>query len=220
MRRYYNKGSLVGGQVKLDKMGNNDGKISGEDFAVIRSQKMGGGMMKRSMYKTGGKVMGNRVGFDKGMSVKESGFKHKGKLEKEYKKIVGKDRKFKEPKDALFALERADVGVKFVDGLEKKGINTKKIREDILKEKMKSKEFRVGTAKGKSKASDDDEKKYRVYQKGGRVKKSMGGGLYENIHKKKARIAAGSGETMRKVGSAGAPTAQNFKDAAKTAKKV
>jgi hypothetical protein len=55
---------------------------------------------------------------------------------------------------------------------------------------------------------------------GGRVKKSMGGGLYENIHKKKARIAAGSGETMRKVGSAGAPTAQNFKDAAKTAKKV
>jgi signal recognition particle GTPase len=44
-------------------------------------------------------------------------------------------------------------------------------------------------------------------------------GLYENIHKKRKRIAAGSGEKMRKVGSAGAPTAQNFKDAAKTAKK-
>ena len=53
MRRYYNKGSLVGGQVKLDKMGNNDGKISGEDFAVMRSRKMGGGMMKRPMYKAG-----------------------------------------------------------------------------------------------------------------------------------------------------------------------
>ena len=65
------------------------------------------------------------------------------------------------------ALTRADVGVRFVDGLEKKGINTKKIREDILKEKMKSKEFRIGTEKGKSKASDDDEKKYRVYKKGG-----------------------------------------------------
>ena len=38
--------------------------------------------------------------------------------------------------------------------------------------------------------------------------------------KKNDRIAAGSGETMRKVGSVGAPTAQNFKDAAKTAKKV
>ena len=45
-------------------------------------------------------------------------------------------------------------------------------------------------------------------------------GLYANIHAKKKRIAAGSGEKMRKVGSKGAPTAQNFKDAAKTAKKA
>ena len=44
--------------------------------------------------------------------------------------------------------------------------------------------------------------------------------LYENIHKKRKRIAAGSGEKMRKPGSKGAPTAKNFKDAAKTAKKV
>ena len=50
MRRYYNKGAkgLSGGQVKLDKMGNNDGKISGEDFAVMRSRKMGGGMMEEA----------------------------------------------------------------------------------------------------------------------------------------------------------------------------
>ena len=53
-----------------------------------------------------------------------------------------------------------------------------------------------------------------------RMEKSMGGGLYENIKKKKDRIAAGSGEKMRKVGAKGAPTAQNFKDAAKTAKKT
>ena len=44
-------------------------------------------------------------------------------------------------------------------------------------------------------------------------------GLYENIRLKKARIAAGSGEKMRKPGTPGAPTAQNFKDAEKTAKK-
>jgi hypothetical protein len=44
-------------------------------------------------------------------------------------------------------------------------------------------------------------------------------GLYENIHKKRKRIAAGSGEKMRKPGSAGAPTADNFKQAEKTAKK-
>jgi hypothetical protein len=44
-------------------------------------------------------------------------------------------------------------------------------------------------------------------------------GLYENIHKKRKRIKAGSGERMRKPGSKGAPTASAFKKAAKTAKK-
>ena len=45
-------------------------------------------------------------------------------------------------------------------------------------------------------------------------------GLYANIAAKKARIAAGSKEKMRKVGSKGAPTAASFKKAAKTAKPV
>jgi hypothetical protein len=45
------------------------------------------------------------------------------------------------------------------------------------------------------------------------------GGLYENIHKKQARIAAGSGEKMRKPGSKGAPTKADFIKSAKTAKK-
>ena len=44
-------------------------------------------------------------------------------------------------------------------------------------------------------------------------------GLYSNIAAKKARIKAGSGETMRKVGSTGAPASGAFKAAAKTAKK-
>ena len=44
-------------------------------------------------------------------------------------------------------------------------------------------------------------------------------GLYANIHAKRRRIAAGSKEKMRKPGSPGAPTAANFKRAAKTAKK-
>jgi hypothetical protein len=43
-------------------------------------------------------------------------------------------------------------------------------------------------------------------------------GLYANIAAKKARIKAGSGETMRKPGTKGAPTATAFKAAAKTAK--
>ena len=43
-------------------------------------------------------------------------------------------------------------------------------------------------------------------------------GLYANINAKKQRIAEGSGEKMRRVGSKGAPTAQDFKESAKTAK--
>lgn len=44
-------------------------------------------------------------------------------------------------------------------------------------------------------------------------------GLYENIHAKRERIKAGSCEKMRKAGSKGAPSAKDFKDSAKTAKK-
>ena len=52
-----------------------------------------------------------------------------------------------------------------------------------------------------------------LFAKGGKV------GLYANIHKKQARIAAGSGEHMRKAGSKGAPTKEAFIQSAKTAKK-
>jgi hypothetical protein len=44
-------------------------------------------------------------------------------------------------------------------------------------------------------------------------------GLYSNINAKRKRIANGSGETMRKPGTKGAPTASQFKRAAKTARK-
>ena len=43
-------------------------------------------------------------------------------------------------------------------------------------------------------------------------------GLYANIHAKQQRIAEGSGEKMRRVGSKGAPSADAFKESAKTAK--
>lgn len=45
-------------------------------------------------------------------------------------------------------------------------------------------------------------------------------GLYANIAAKKKRIAEGSGEKMRKPGTKGAPTKQDFVNSAKTAKKV
>ena len=43
--------------------------------------------------------------------------------------------------------------------------------------------------------------------------------LYKNIHAKRKRIKAGSGERMRKPGSKGAPTNKAFNKAAKTARK-
>lgn len=43
-------------------------------------------------------------------------------------------------------------------------------------------------------------------------------GLYANIHAKRKRIKAGSGEKMRKPGTKGAPTAKAFRQSAKTAK--
>jgi hypothetical protein len=52
-----------------------------------------------------------------------------------------------------------------------------------------------------------------LYAEGGPV------GLYANIHAKQERIAKGSGEKMRKPGSKGAPTAEAFKQSAKTAKR-
>lgn len=57
-----------------------------------------------------------------------------------------------------------------------------------------------------------DNTDFTQYAEGGPV------GLYANINAKKKRIAAGSGEKMRKPGSKGAPTKQAFINSMKTAK--
>ena len=58
----------------------------------------------------------------------------------------------------------------------------------------------------------------KEFAKADKGKNYKEGGLYENINAKRERIAKGSGEKMRKVGSEGAPTAEAFKQSAKTAK--
>jgi hypothetical protein len=65
-------------------------------------------------------------------------------------------------------------------------------------------------AKKKARRDDTD---FTQYAEGGKV------GLYANIHKKQARIKAGSGEKMRSVGSKGAPSKADFIKSAKTARK-
>ena len=58
----------------------------------------------------------------------------------------------------------------------------------------------------------------KEFAKADEGKKFKGGGLYDNINAKRERIAEGSGEKMRRVGSKGAPTAKAFKESAKTAR--
>ena len=65
---------------------------------------------------------------------------------------------------------------------------------------------------GKKKARRDDTD-FTQYAEGGKV------GLYDNINAKRKRIAEGSGEKMRRVGSKGSPTKQAFINSAKTAKR-
>ena len=65
---------------------------------------------------------------------------------------------------------------------------------------------------GKKKARRDDTD-FTQFAEGGKV------GLYANIAAKKKRIAAGSGEKMRKPGAKGAPTKADFIKSARTAKK-
>jgi hypothetical protein len=205
MRRYFKNGSSF-----PDYSG--DGTITQKDIlmgkgVIPKTKMMGGGSVKRMGLKAGSanpKATSEtaKKQAKAGMESQKSTNKKALKIAKNISKLnpltfglataldTSKKDKKNESKTSNFITKKS----KFI---------TKKKPKEILEARAKTRE----SGRGQLMA-------------GGRVKKSMGGGLYENIHKKKARIAAGSGETMRKVGSVGAPTAQNFKDAAKTAKKV
>ena len=179
MRRYYNKGSLVGGQVKLDKMGNNDGKISGEDFAVMRSRKMGGGMMKRPMYKKGSRVipqdfMDTFIADDARSVAGKSGGADSGKAGEIRSKLGKSDVKFKK-----------DIKNKI-----------KKTKETIKKFAKKTKDTLKAPIIAFHKKAEENYKKYpdrrvRIYKdpsdKTDRSKK-MGGGMMEEAKEINSKI--------------------------------
>jgi len=216
MRRYFKNGSSF-----PDYSG--DGTITQKDIlmgkgVIPKAKMMGGGSVKR---------MGLKAGSANPKATSETA-KKQAKAGMESQKPVTK----KVLKELNPLRDVVDLGKK---GFKKMGeFITKKIEDspkfkEMKKDKSKTSNFITKKSKfiTKKKPREILEARAKTRESGrgqlmagGRVKKSMGGGLYENIHKKKARIAAGSGETMRKVGSVGAPTAQNFKDAAKTAKKV
>ena len=82
-----------------------------------------------------------------------------------------------------------------------------KLMEAVAHSPEFAKKVNIPVSVGKDFAKADKGKEFK-----------SGGGLYANIHAKRERIAQGSGEKMRKVGAKGAPTAEAFKQAAKTAK--
>jgi hypothetical protein len=87
-----------------------------------------------------------------------------------------------------------------------KSLAQHKLMEAVAHNPSFAKKVGIPTKVGKEFAKADEGKKFKE------------GGLYANIHAKRERIAEGSGEKMRRVGSAGAPTAKAFKQSAKTAK--
>ena len=95
----------------------------------------------------------------------------------------------------------------------------KKLRDMMAKEKKP-----VSQMSPKEKADNDKRRKeYNAYQKSKRneeVSEIAEGGLWANIHAKRKRIKNGSGESMKKPGSKGAPTDQDFKDASESIDEV
>jgi hypothetical protein len=92
---------------------------------------------------------------------------------------------------------------------------SKEMKKDISKDKTMIKKAVKQHDEQKHKGADTK----LTLKKGGKLACKDGGGLYANIHAKQKRIAKGSGERMRKPGAEGAPSKQNFIDAAKTVKK-
>ena len=104
------------------------GKTSkGINYDIIRPDKQS---KKAPTYNKGGRVLR-----DKGTPKSgEKGFKHKGTLQKINKKIFGKNRKRYDEQAAKTDVHHPAV----IRELKKKGLTSKKVEEDILKEKMKS----------------------------------------------------------------------------------
>lgn len=82
-----------------------------------------------------------------------------------------------------------------------------------IRPELKKRRDNTDFLEGGTRHARRDNTDFTEYAEGGKV------GLYDRINAKRKRIAAGSGEAMRKPGAPGAPTAQAFKQSAKTAKK-
>ena len=246
MRRFYNKGAkgLSGGQVKLDKMGNNDGKISGEDFAVIRSRKMGGGMMKRPMYKAGTPKKGNETMYKpyNRKNLLESAKKAKERNKKQdarKKEINEAAKKFKVGGGGKYKYgpHKVDVNRRATESLFGRG----KIQEKIIKfadkvdkkleDRRKNKKANGGMMEEAKEINSKIKNSRTLKMGGGMMKRNMykaGGSDASKFHTKKDGTKARKGlyyymNRAKKKGTSkpgkGTVTDKALKASAKTAKK-
>ena len=150
----------------------------------------------------------------------------KSKSEKAFKKNISTEIKSGRPmKQAVAIAYSVKRDAKKADGGDV--IQDKKLikRAFSLHDKQRHEDKKTNLSKLKSGGmlqSVDEDKNPGLAKLPTEVRNKMGymkiGGLYANINAKRERISQGRGETMRKVCSEGAPTAKNFKEAAKTAK--
>jgi len=203
MRRFYNKGAkgLSGGQVKLDKMGNNDGKISGEDFAVMRSRKMGGGMMKRPMYKAGS--ANPKAKSKTSMKQAKAGMESQKPVNKKAMKVAKNVLKFATPMGiGIAAADTVKRNKKMGGGMmeEAKEINSKIKNSRTLKMgggMMKRNMYKAGGS---------DASKFHTKKDGTKARKGLY--YYMNRAKKKGTSKPGKGTVTDKALKASAKTAK------------
>ena len=221
MRRYFKNGSSF-----PDYSG--DGTITQKDIlmgkgVIPKAKMMGGGSVKRMGLKAGS--ANPKATSETAKKQAKAGMESQKSTNKKVKDFLDKT-----PLNLKGAVEGYKKGFKKMGEFITKKIEDSPKFKEMKKDKSKTSNFITKKSKfiTKKKPREILEARAKTRESGrgqlmagGRVKRAAGGpGLYANIKAKKDRIAAGSGETMRKVGSVGAPTAQNFKDAAKTAKKV
>ena len=148
-------------------------------------------------------------------SLKKAGFYEEGKSKPERLKIVNQETT--KPQrvqivEKLFSAKKMKEGGSITDHWDAMDDEKKQEIRRAFQQKQKTETAKTG------KGAIDFTEKYKKEFAQNSNKKMKEGGLYANIAAKRDRISEGSGERMRKPGAKGAPTADAFKQSAKTAK--
>lgn len=162
-------------------------------------------------FGTAGKMQGKP--FAKG-GCATTGYAKGGKVDAEAREAVHKHERNMHPKEPLTPMKKGGKVVEKATGERYASKMAMEKHEKLETPRMQKEEMlQKRVVKGPAMAAGRDPRAALL------APPMKNGGLYANIHAKRARIEEGSGEKMNKVGSKAAPSAKDFKDAAKTAMK-